>query len=679
MKIRITSRKQVWTGTAIISVPSVIFSNLLTYLFEIWFMPPFFLSDLTVSTLASGIVAPLVSYFLFDQAYAIHLLNDELRGEIKARKAAESDLIRKNRQLCEANDAAVAAKLAAESANRAKSTFLANMSHELRTPLNAILGFSELMRRNAKIPEDEQESLGIISRSGEHLLTLINQVLDLSKIEAGKTVLTPADSDLHRLLGDITDMFRLRAEEKGMYLISECAPELPRYIRTDEVKLRQVLINLLNNAVKFTTEGGIFLRIGLSECKSSAFALRFEVEDTGPGIAADETDQLFSPFVQTQTGQITREGTGLGLAISRKFVQLMGGDIAVRSQVGKGSVFSFHIEADVSAGCDMPSEQPGGRVIALEPDQPRYRILVVDDKADNRQLLLKMLSPFGFDLREADDGARAADVWKEWQPHLIWMDIRMPETDGHEAIRRIRADDNAGKTKIIAVTASVLEEERAVVLAAGCDDFLRKPFRQSDIFDMMHRYIGVRYVYAEETRNEDGRDMTAPDPAALLKIPSALLAQIREAVVRADMGETKKRIREVRAHDRALANLLAGLADDFEYEKIQSLLSDTDQEAVSTPSIRAPADPAKRAELLTILENEFSDRWQAVGKRMVFDEVCAFGESAQELGNTYDEAALAEWGQAVSHQARTFNAGELLDTLAAFPELMKNLKSDEPA
>src|SRR5919199_57963 len=429
------------------------------------------------------------------------------------------------------------AKEAAEVANKAKSEFLANMSHELRSPLNTILGFSQLMQRSSNLDREQKENINCISRSGEHLLTLINSVLDLSKIEAGRMVLHESNFDLSRLLDDLEDMFRLKADDKQLQLLFERSPNLPQYVRTDEVKLRQALINLLNNAIKFTSEGGVSLRV-VSELKVGTLErwkvqegkrqknqpanlltcqpaiLRFEIEDTGSGIAPDELDTIFEAFTQTQTGKTSREGTGLGLAITRSFVQLMGGEISVRSQMGHGTIFRFDVAVSLVDARDIETKQPMRRAIALEPNQQSYRILVVDDKGDNRQLLVKLLAPIGFELKEASNGQEAIEIWEYWQPQLIWMDMRMPVMDGYEATREIRARERElgtgdwglgtredfsqspitnSRTVIIAITASTFEDEEAIVIAAGCDDFVRKPFREQIIFEKMAQFLGVRY------------------------------------------------------------------------------------------------------------------------------------------------------------------------------------------
>ncbi|MCP4289563.1 MAG: response regulator, partial [Gammaproteobacteria bacterium] len=366
------------------------------------------------------------------------------------------------------------AKEAADAANRAKSIFLANMSHELRTPLNAVLGFSQLLSHSPNLESGQQEQVDAIRRGGEHLLTLINDVLDLSKIEAGRITLDETTVDVHRLCDELWHMFHLRAHDKGLHIHIERTPGVPRYVRTDEVKLRQVLLNLLSNAIKFTEEGEIQLsvtskqlsvtskQVSVTSDQSSGFSdrlsvprekpntdlsllntahwLRFTVKDTGPGIASGEVETIFDAFVQAETGRQAHEGTGLGLAISRRFVQTLGGELRVESEVGRGATFTFEIPVGLVEHSPLPTPHSPfpKRVIAVEPNQPDYRLLIVDDNQANRQLLLNLLQPIGFDLREAEHGQDALEIWEAWQPHLIWMDLKMPVMGGYEATREIR-------------------------------------------------------------------------------------------------------------------------------------------------------------------------------------------------------------------------------------------------
>jgi len=487
----------------------------------------------------------------------------------------------------------IRAKEAAESANRAKSEFLANMSHELRTPLHAVIGFSQILAHGENLTKEQQENLRIINRSGEHLLTLINSVLDMSKIEAGRTVLSENDFDLHCFLDELKDIFRIRAGQKDLLLAFERTPDVPRFVRTDDAKLRQVLINLIGNALKFTKTGGITVKIDTTPSPDTQFTnLVFSVEDTGPGIAKEELCTVFEPFVQTETGRKSQEGTGLGLPISRKFVHLMGGDIAVRSEVTKGSVFRFHIRAGIPEMPGVPVCESPGRVIGTEPGQPCFRILIADDNADNRLLLASLLQPFGFELREAENGKQAIDIWEEWRPHLIWMDIRMPVMDGCEAAKRIRDRESeirnqnpdstfpiSGSTAIIAITASAFEEERARVLNAGCSDFLRKPFRVDEIFDLMHRHAGIRFVYAEsaDPLNRENR-MSAQSiltPQRLGAVPETLREELLTAAAMMSIDDTESAVIKIREHDSLLADALDELLSEFRFEIIENVMRET--------------------------------------------------------------------------------------------------------
>ncbi|MEG4305359.1 response regulator [Microcoleus sp. D3_18a_C4] len=425
----------------------------------------------------------------------------------------KKQLIDRNKELQEEIIERKKAEEAAAAASLAKSQFVANMSHELRTPLNAILGFTQVMSRDSSLGHENLENLRIINRSGQHLLELINDVLDLSKIEAGIIALDERSFDLYQLLDTLEEMFQIKAETKKMQLRFSVEANVPQYIKTDEKKLRVCLINLLGNALKFTPDGGsIWLRVSVeSNQKQSAesesypnytslepLLILFEVEDTGIGIATAEIDTLFDAFVQTQSGRKAADGTGLGLTITKKYVQIMGGNIRAKSVVGEGSSFKFNIRvfAAISSEITVATLQ---RVIGLEADQPIYRILAVDDNPDNRLLLLKMLQPIGFEVREAENGYQAVELWESWQPHLIWLDTRMPVMDGFEAVQQIRYKEKQTQwqTVIIALTASTFEERKDEIIAAGCDDFVRKPFQEQILFDKMACYLGVRYLYQE--------------------------------------------------------------------------------------------------------------------------------------------------------------------------------------
>jgi signal transduction histidine kinase/CheY-like chemotaxis protein len=472
------------------------------------------------------------------------------------------------------------AKNTAELANRSKSEFLANMSHELRTPLNAILGFSQLMTREISLTKPQQENLGIINRSGEHLLSLINDILDLAKIESGKMTLYPIDFDLYASLDLISEMLGLRAESKGLEFSIERSPDLPQYIKTDDKKLRQVLLNLIGNAIKFTSSGSIKLRVSLADKSEEHSAsdrestkICFEVADTGAGIAPEEIDTLFAAFVQTQTGKQLQEGTGLGLPISQKFVELMGGKISVTSVLGRGTVFRFYIQAEPREYANIQIQKTTQRVIGLKPNQPEYRIMVVDDRWENRQLVLKLLQPIGFQVKEAVNGREAVELWSSWHPHLIWMDMRMPVMNGYEATTEIKSHLKGQATVIIALTASTLEEEKAVVLSAGCDDFVRKPFREAELFQKMADFIGVEYIYQQidaeqSTQSAKIEQLTS---AALAIMPDEWLLELSEAAALIDNRLISQLLSQIPEEHQNLGRAIQQQVDDFDFDRIMNL------------------------------------------------------------------------------------------------------------
>lgn len=502
---------------------------------------------------------------------------------VAIRQAHLYDAVRQRaEELAEANRRAQEARTAAEAANQAKSVFLANMSHELRTPLNAILGFAQLMTHSPSLTPEQQANLAIIGRSGEHLLGLINDILELSKIEAGRITLQPQVFDLYQLLDGLEEMFRLRAADKGLALVFERAPEVPRWIKTDEGKLRQVLINLLSNAVKFTSVGGIILRVSMPQIAEagspkSFHSLHFEVQDTGPGIAPEEVPLVFEPFVQTESGRQSQQGTGLGLPISRKFVQLLGGELTLESKVGQGAIFRFDIATETVTAREVPRSPRPNRVIGVEPGQPTYRLLVVEDQEASRLLLIKLLTPLGFEVREAENGAQAFALWQEWHPHLIWMDMRMPDMDGYEATRRIKAAPGGEDTIIIALTATAFESDRSRILAEGCDDFVRKPFREAEIYDILAQHLGVRFIYdlaqAEEptlpVHVGGGHEL---NPAALAQSSPEWIARLKQATIDADRDLILALIDQIRPHDPVLAEGLVALANNFDHDQILSLI-----------------------------------------------------------------------------------------------------------
>jgi len=509
------------------------------------------------------------------------------------------------------------AKEAADAANHAKSEFLANMSHELRTPLNAVLGFSQLMALDQTLNLTQHEHLSIINRSGEHLLKLINDVLEMSKIEAGRVLLDQNQFDLYHLLNEVESMLRLRAKAKGIELTFDCAVAVPQEVITDERKLRQVLINLVGNAIKFTEQGFVTVRVSMLvpqphdvDALSDAHqTLRFEVEDTGLGIDLSEQPTLFEAFTQSKTGLSVSEGTGLGLAISQKFVQLMGGKISIVSHVGQGSRFWF----DIAVGCreaiatkssfgtiQSRMTQAGitQSVIALAPNQPTRRILIVEDDATNRLLLIKMLSLYGFELREAINGQEAIAIWQDWQPHLIFMDMRMPIMTGLEATRQIKQTPQGKDTVIIALTASAFDEQRQEFMAVGCDDFIRKPFQYQELVKKLTQHLSLQYFDAESAATSDAAAISdVSSSATSIEMPQSLsqnfraclstmpvewVSQLRQSALEGNDIRIIELLQRLSSDHAVVRSKIEKLAEDFQFDHILNLFQ-LSAEALESP------------------------------------------------------------------------------------------------
>jgi signal transduction histidine kinase/CheY-like chemotaxis protein len=466
------------------------------------------------------------------------------------------------------------AKEQAEAANKAKSVFLANMSHELRTPLNAVLGFSQVMRHSQDVTPSQIKSLNIITRSGEHLLNLINNVLDISKIESGRVELEESDIYLNQLLEEIKSLMYVRAYEKDLALTLERSPDLPEHVFADAGKLRQVLINLIGNAIKYTPSGAVVIRAMVAKKQDAeSIRLRFEIEDTGPGMREHDRERIFNPFEQLEERPHSVTGSGLGLAIGKQFVELMGGAIGVSSEWGKGSIFHFEIPVKVVPAEVIHVESQRGRITGLLGSQPKRCLLIVEDQLENRLLLHNLLAPLGFDLREAVNGQEAVAQFVQWHPDLIFMDIRMPIMDGLEATRQIKATAEGGHTVIVALTAHALEEERRSILAAGCDDFIRKPYKDTEIFDALTKHLDVRFSYEEETplAVESTPALTA---SALAELPATLLDELEQVLVLLDIAAMERVIDVVRSHHPVVADALAAVAKELQYGRILHLIKD---------------------------------------------------------------------------------------------------------
>ncbi|WP_437547302.1 ATP-binding protein [Sorangium sp. So ce367] len=547
---------------------------------------------------ASVVVGTLLLVALWALRRRLHARERELERKAEELAASRASEQRLGEELAEARRAEEEARRArdeAMTASRSKSAFLANMSHELRTPLNSILGFAQLVERDPSLADRHRENLAVICKSGEHLLGLVNDILEMAKIEAGRMTLVDAEFDLHDTLSGLSEMFAVEAQKRGLTLTVEREQDVPRHVSGDEGKLRQVLINLLGNALKFTPRGSVTLRAsarrsaGVREggahdgAATGRVRVSFEVTDTGRGMAKAELAQLFEAFAQTATGRQSREGTGLGLHISRRIVRMMGGDIRVESQVGRGTTLRFDVRLSLA---DAPDARAGGatpralRAVGLSPGQPRYRVLVVDDRWDVRHCLLKLLDSVGVEARSATNGLGAVAQWETWAPHLVLLDLRMPLLDGYEAASRIKASARGHETVVVAMTASAFEQNRALAAEAGCDDFVSKPFRDADILGLLTKHLGARFEY-EERAAEPGaaQGAAAVDLArAAAGLPAALRKDLRRAATRLDAKAVQATLDRFRPEDADLAGAVAELARGYRFDSILALSSADEEE-----------------------------------------------------------------------------------------------------
>ena len=500
---------------------------------------------------------------------------DELQKDISERKKVEKKIrhLNENLELIVANRTKelVTEKNRAQAANKSKSVFLSNMSHELRTPLNAILGFSQLISDAPYTTKLQKKNLNIIIKSGTHLLSLINDILDMSKIEADRMKLNEIDSDLYKTIGDIADMVRLKADNKNLKFTLEMDDNLVQYINIDDRKLRQILINIINNSIKYTDDGYISLRVKSKSEDKKIATITFEIEDSGRGMSEDELKSVFEPFVQVSSSHGITEGTGLGLTIAHSFLKLMNADVNVKSKVNHGTTFSFTIIVNVVNSSNISVETVHKKVIGIEQNSKTFKMLIVEDQKENRLLLHSILDSVGFDVYEAVNGEEAVEQFSIVRPDLIWMDMRMPIMDGYEATQKIRrlSED----VIIVSLTASVFYEERQSIMDVGCNELVHKPYTSSEIFNVIEKYLDVSFVFEETVIEED---LKKPDFSKdqLEKIPHLQLEALRTALISLNPDSIMKQIKIIKRSSPALADNILLLADNYEYGAILKLLED---------------------------------------------------------------------------------------------------------
>ena len=498
--------------------------------------------------------------------------------DISTRIAAEKALQEVNQQLERAIEEAEDLAEKANAANRSKSVFLANMSHEIRTPLNAILGYSQLLQQDASLKDDHLEQIRTINRSGDHLLELINNILEMSKIEAGQIKVANEPMNLKRLIEDIDAIFRLSCQRKNIFLITDFSDRLPDRVIVDRGKLRQILINLMSNAVKFTQQGEIELRTTATPNEERRWTIKIDIEDSGHGIAKDEQGRLFQAFEQSASGRKSSEGTGLGLSISRAYARTMGGDLElVRSELGRGSVFRLTIPAgrmdDVRK--EAESISPKHAITGIMPGQTPLKTLIVDDDPVSGKLLSKLLQKLGFDVHVVGSGQAALDIFEKIGPRLVLMDIVMDGLDGYETARRIRMLPHSQQIKIIAVTASGINVEtlRLEAKASGIDALVVKPFKLEDILNLIESHCGVMFMY-EVPLGEEEENLSGSEPASdgITMLPDDLRDALRTTIEMGDMVAFNQLVEQVVEIDSDFEFRLVELARRFDYEKLLELL-----------------------------------------------------------------------------------------------------------
>jgi two-component system, sensor histidine kinase len=510
----------------------------------------------------------------------IRKAKQELEADIVQRIEAERTISELNRNLettvKERTKELIVEKDKAESANRAKSVFLANMSHELRTPLNAILGFSQMLSNDKKITPEQKERLDIINYSGEHLLKLINDILDMSKIEAGKMEIEESPFDLLAMIREISEMMKYKAHQKKLRFLLDTHSDFLRYVRSDASKIRQILINLLSNAIKYTDSGGVSLRLRSFPIEGTKrYSVTFEIEDSGRGMSQEELQTVFEPFVQVQSAKGISEGTGLGLSITYKFLELLGAKIEVKSEVGVGTIFTFVIDLEAVNAEEIASTQKSTRIIGIARSPKKYSVLIVEDQKENMLLLKNILLDVGFEVHQATNGVEAIEKFREFGADLIWMDMRMPVMDGYEATRNIRSIESGKEVPIIALTASAFKDQLHEIMNVGCDALVHKPYRQSEIFETMKRYLDIDYIY-EKVDEGEPLDYNSDDLLRIATLPKEIISELHKALIELDSTKIGEVIEKIGMDDGELASQMMSLVQNYQYDRILEIVEGGD-------------------------------------------------------------------------------------------------------
>jgi PAS domain S-box-containing protein len=456
----------------------------------------------------------------------------------------------------------------AEAAAGAKSRFLASMSHEIRTPMNAILGYSQLLQGES-LPEGQRRKVDAIAASGDHLLSLINDVLEMSRIEAGRTTLSVQAFDLHNLVDTVQSMFREQLTARGIMLDVQLDASIVRGIRSDPGKVRQVLINLVGNALKFTERGGVTIRVASDHHGSTGSLITIEVEDTGPGISREDQVKLFSAFEQTATG-MKHGGTGLGLAISRSFARLLGGDLTLRSTVGKGSIFTFTFLGELAPDEEISAVRSRSRPTRLDPSAGKVVALVVDDVASNREVLAEGLTRAGFEVHTASTGEEALDIDARATPNVVLMDLHMPGMGGFAAIRELRA--RKSQAAIIVTTAST-DPAAERTSEIGAQGLIRKPYREADLLAMISRVLNVKMVEVRSSNSAPAR-VAVSLATELRQLPTSLTNELRAACLQARSGTVVALADRVEPHSPEAAQMIREIAGNFRYQQLLDALDE---------------------------------------------------------------------------------------------------------